>query len=139
MLECNLKITRLWRKSTRFRKLFQDKVHHFLYNRIALDKDWSYIYVEKPRTKRTRFLNVYIYMSTFGIENYDVREIQDMISSSLYKLPTGEIKDLLKFDSTFTLNPYDDKTLTITVAHKCQNFISKLTKNVFKKGKNVFI
>ena len=38
-------------------------------------------------------------MSTFGIENYDVREIQDMISSSLavYKLPTGEIKDLLKF------------------------------------------
>ena len=54
-------------------------------------------------------------MSTFGIQNYDVREIQDMITSSLavYNLPTGEIKDLLKFDSTFTLNPYDDKTLTI--------------------------
>ena len=69
-------------------------------------------------------------MSTFGIENYDVRGIQDMISSSLavYKLPTGEIKDLLKFDSTFTLNPYDDKTLTIDnkkVVSKILNYSRK--------------
>ena len=70
-------------------------------------------------------------MSTFGIENYDVREIQDMISSSLavYKLPTGEIKDLLKFDSTFTLNPYDDKTLTIDN----KKVVSKILNNSRKR------
>ena len=68
-------------------QLLYRNTDHRCCNRIVLDKDSSY-------------------MSTFGIETISKSEIKIMILSLLP--PPGKnlnIRMLIKFDSTFTLNP----------------------------------
>ena len=62
-------------------------------------------------------------MSTFDIENNIIRsEIKSMILASL----TSGIRDLIKFDSTFTLNPYESIIIENIIQPEVKTIVSKI-------------
>ena len=67
-------------------------------------------------------------MSTFGIEN---SEIKSMILSLLP--PPLNIKELIKFDSTFTLNPYKGIITSKIIEPKVKKIVSKIINYSMKR------
>ena len=66
-------------------------------------------------------------MSTFGIETISKSEIKSMILSVLP--PPGKtlnIHELIKFDSTFTLNPYKGIIVDTIIQPEVRNIVSKI-------------
>ena len=63
-------------------------------------------------------------MSTFGIEAITKSEIKGMILSLLPK--TLNIRELIKFDSTFTLNPYKGIIVDTVIQPEVKKVVSKI-------------
>ena len=80
-------------------------------------------------------------MSTFAIENNNITrsEIKSMILASLpprlHYHPAYTSDNLIKFDSTFTLNPYEDIIIENIIQPEVTNVVSKI-KNYSRRRKS---